>query len=351
MADPHPPRLALPFAVRHNLHVPTVEKRLLGWARGHGLVRGDAAAERFGAARFTRFAGYIHPDASADDLYLYARFLAWEFLADDRYAQDGLRSARAWERVIAHLEPVYRTGTAGRDASPVACSLADILGRVYSHADAQWRERFTNASMATLYSVVPGNSRRENSTCPGVDEFIRRRRIASGHAPCQLIDEFMTGGRLPPTVRDGALLAEIRTAETDVVSWTNDYYSCRKEEGAGGLDNFVLVLERAEKLDRAQAQDAVARRIQDRVADFLLARRELLGRVDESVSVGATDRVVRACVETMHNWMAGTDAWSRESRRYRLLDAGAAVRVPNYVEELLDLREPPGGGPFGDAGW
>src|SRR3954454_875159 len=63
MADPHPPRLVLPFALRPNPHVSAVEQRLLAWARGHGLVRGEAAAERFAAARFATFAGYIHPNA------------------------------------------------------------------------------------------------------------------------------------------------------------------------------------------------------------------------------------------------------------------------------------------------
>ncbi|MGC0419831.1 terpene synthase family protein [Embleya sp. AB8] len=364
MVEAHPTRIPLPFALDRNPHAPDAECRLLDWARRHELLDHPAAETRLIGARLADLAAYTHPDAEPDRLCRYAQFLGWQFLTHDRCAQPRERAAPTWEHVIGQVEPIFRTGRAESAAGPMGRALADLLGRVYPAMGAEWRERFAAECVETMRHAVPrtaGDSpaaTREYAS--GVQAYIRHRRLAGGQFPCLLLDEYMADGELPVAIRDGAAYDDIRNAEADVVSWTCDYYSSRSNTETDAPADLVGVLAYTEHLGREHAEAAVAARIQDRVADFLTARRTLQGGgSDVAWADPEADLILRRCVSAMHNRMAGTEAWAWENVRsldhHRPADGrrtgeGGGLRVPQYVEDLLDVRGRPRGWDGGAAG-
>ncbi|GCD94737.1 terpene synthase family protein [Embleya hyalina] len=380
MVEAHPPRIPLPFALDRNPHAPEAECRLLDWARRHDLLDHADAEKRLVGARLGDLAAYTHPDAEPDRLVLYAQFIAWQFLTHDRYAEPDERTATGREHLMDQVEPVYRTGRADPAAGPMARALADILGRVYPAMSADWRERFVVEGVETLRHVLPhppGGPRTAGRDHPGgVEAYVRHRRFACGQFPCLLLDEYMAGGELAVVIRDGAAYDDVRNAQADVVSWTSDYYASRDSAvGGGGVGagsgagrgadvatDLVGVLAYTEHVGRAHAESAVAARIQDRVADFLSARRELQGGGSATALADpAADLVLTRCVSAMHHRMAGTEAWAWENvrsidRRRGVAGAsarsaeGGGLRVPEFVEDLLDARGRPRGWDGGAAG-
>ncbi|MFI1385223.1 hypothetical protein [Embleya sp. NPDC020886] len=362
MVEAHPPRIPLPFALDRNPHAPDAECRLLDWARRHHLLDRPGAERRLLGARLGDLAAYTHPDAAPDLLCLYAQFIAWQFLTHDRYAEPEEHPAHPGEHLIDQIESVFHTGRAESTAAAMAHALAEVLGRVYPAMSAQWRERFVTESVQTLHRVAhpPAGAvpaAREHAC--GVDAYIRYRRLAGGQFPCLLLDEFIAGGELPTALRDGAAYDDIRNAEADVVSWTSDYYASRDSAGPDSPADLVGVLAYTEHVGREHAEAAVAIRIQDRVADFMTARRALQGGLGGAASTDPdTELLLRRCVSAMHHRMAGTEAWAWENVRSvarrpgagRGRIVGGGLPVPEYVADLLDVRGRPRGWDGGAAG-
>ncbi|MFF7247094.1 hypothetical protein ACFZBU_24695 [Embleya sp. NPDC008237] len=363
MVEAHPPRIPLPFALDRNPHAPEAECRLLDWARRHRLLDRPGIEKRLVGARLGDLAAYTHPDAAPELLCLYAQFIAWQFLAHDRYAEPEEHPAHPGEPLIGQIESVYRTGRADPAAGAMAHALADILGRVYPAMSAEWRDHFVVECVQTLHRVArppagasPGAAREH--AC-GVDAYIRHRRLAGGQFPCLLLDEFIAGGELAAAIRDGAAYDDIRNAEADVVSWTSDYYASRDSAGTDSPVDLVGLLAYTEHVGREHAEAAVAARIQDRVADFMAARRALQGAAGGAATADPeAELLLRRCVSAMHHRMAGTEAWAWENVRSvgrrpgigRGRTAGGGLHVPEYVADLLDVRGRPRGWDGGAAG-
>ncbi len=329
------PIVSLPIPLRTSPHCATAERHTRAWARGFGLVRSPAAAARFDAAGFGTFAGYIHPDAPPERLALYADWIAWQFLADDQYAEGNYRTPESWTSAIAQLWPVFATGHANPDDSPIARALSDVLSRVYPQMSASWRARFITHTRETFHAVVAENLRRHTRVFATIEEYIHNRRAVSSVLPCLAIDEFMADGEVPDNVLQNQSYQQLVQTTTDVAAWANDLYSWQKEEAAGEVDNFVLVLEHAEHLTRREAINAVANRISHRADQFITAQDALTSQLDTIAPDPATRRVIGRCLASMRNWMAGTLAWSAESARYTVIDPTAAQQVPGYIDDLL----------------
>ncbi|MFJ8739665.1 hypothetical protein ACIRL2_09865 [Embleya sp. NPDC127516] len=362
MVEAHPPRIPLPFALDRNPHAPDAECGLFDWARRHHLLDGPGIEKRLVGARLTDLAAYTHPDAAPELLCLYAQFIAWQFLAHDRYAESEEHTAPTEEHLIDQIESVYRTGRAEPGAGAMAHALADILERVYPAMSTKWREQFVVEGVETLHRVA---RRSANTSHPatrelscGVDAYIRYRRVASGQFPCLLLDEYLAGGELPAAIRDGAAYDDVRNAQADVVSWTGDYYASRDGVGTDPPADLVGVLAYVEHVGREHAEAAVAARIQDRVADFMAARRALQGGRGAAAADPRTELVLGRCVSAMHHRMAGTEAWAWENIRCvdrrqgsgRGRATGGGLHVPEYVANLLDSRGRPRGWDGGAAG-
>jgi hypothetical protein len=329
------PHIGLPFPLRSNPHTEFVESETRSWARRCGLVPSPEAAARFDAAWYGHLAGYIHPDAAPEQLSHYAHWLSWEFLADDQYGEGDYRTPEAWQDATAHLWAVFATGEAASEGSPIAHALADILGHVYSFTSMDWRSRFISHNKETFRAVTAENSRRDTRTFAPIEEYVRNRRAASSVLPCLALDEFMVGGEIPTKIIESDAYQELTQACIDVVAWSNDLYSWQKEEAAGEVDNFVLVLEKAEHLNRQHAVEALAARILRRAEEFVATQRILTGLLEKFELDTKTRRVVDRLLAAMRNWMSGTLAWSSESGRYTVTDPKVENHVPDYIENLL----------------
>ena len=359
MVEAHPARIPLPFALARNPHAPEAERRVLDWARRHHLVSDPQAEHRLIGARLVDLAAHTHPDAQPARLVVYTRFVTWLFLVgEQRPTERGLR-----QDLVPRVEPVLRTGARHPGDGPAAGALAELLGEVYPAMGAVWRERFVAESLDTLRAVASG-ARAHAAAAVDVEEYVRRLRLDSGQFPCLLLDEYMAGGE--PSAGADERLVDVRNAQADVVAWLREYYTA----GEDTRDTLVRVVARAGHVGAERARAEVARRIEDRVADFLTARRALSSHIDtcrptvRASSAAPTPAVaLRRCVETMHHRMAATEAHARETASADpafvlapapRVEPGAAVRRasgrrPEPSERLLDLHTRPRGWDGGAA--
>lgn len=281
----------------------------------------------------------MQADATRDNLNTYACWLAWLFLVNDQHDEGLYDTPQAWLDAVRHLRPIFDAGTLphGTASSPAARALADVLARVYPRTSRHWQKRFSRHCWDTFYAVTPESSRRQRARVPAVAEYIANRRLVSAGLPLFDLCEVMSGRELPEEIRRHPAYHEMAVAATDVMAWCNDISSLEKEEKAGEVDNFVLVLERVQALDRPHAVAAVTRRVRRRVADYLDAERSFVEHLASHKLRIGTRRVVDYCVRSMRHWMVGNVRWSQENPRYDVPSARHGHSRPPYLEDLLVL--------------
>jgi hypothetical protein len=109
-----------------------------------------------------------------------------------------------------------------------------------------------------------------------------------------------------------------RAAANDVLSWTNDIFSLRKELSRGDelmrleTENLVAFLRRAHHGPWAEAMLRAADMIAARTHVFRQTTRRLLG--------GPQTPAVTCCVTGLEDWIAGNLRWSQGCGRYQHID-------------------------------
>lgn len=329
--------LKLPFPLCVSPYAQAAEQHVRAWAKRFKMVRRPEAVRRFADARFGIYAGYVQADATRDNLNTYACWLAWLFLVNDQHGEGLYGTPQAWLDAVRHLRPILDTGVLNQaaESSPAGRGLADVLGHVYPRTSRAWQERFSRHCWDTLHAVTSESARRQRAHVPDVDEYIANRMLVSAGMPLFDLSEVMSGRELPDEIRGDPAYLEMTAAATDVMAWCNDISSLEKEEAAGEVDNFVLVLEKAEKLDRPRAVAAVARRVRRRVDDYLTADRSFFEHLGSRGVNSETRHSVDYCVRSMRHLMVGNLRWSQRNPRYDTPPPGRGCPRPPYVEDVL----------------
>ncbi|MCS7483838.1 hypothetical protein ACFFQW_38515 [Umezawaea endophytica] len=332
--------LRLPFPTCSSPFAEAAEVHVRQWARRFEMVRGPESERRFAETGFGICAGYVQADASSAALNVYAKWLAWLFLVNDQHGEGVYETPETWLGAVRHLRPVFETGEVdnGSASTPAARALADVLGHVYPVMSPAWRKRFSRHCWETIEAVVPESDRRRRERVPGVDEYISNRRLVSAGIPLFDLCEFMAGRELPDDVREHPAYREMVMAASEVMAWCNDVASLEKEEAAGEVDNFVLVLEVAEGLDRSRAVEAVVERVRHRVEEYLLAERSINTYLASRAPNFETWRVVDYCIRSMRHWMVGNVRWSQLNPRYTVSQSHRQRSRPPHVVDLLSTR-------------
>lgn len=172
---------------------------------------------------------------------------------------------------------------------------------------------------------------RANGRVPSVDEYPAKRRDAGAIWPSLDLLEYVADAPLDPSLRDHALLIDIRTACADVVCWTDDLLTVAKERAHGDVHNLVIVLEQATRSDERKALENVARKIESRIADFEALRKKMFAMNLNSHARSALSRYV----DGLHHWMRGHLEWGLQTIRYDANPASSAA----YLEDLLSAGE------------
>jgi hypothetical protein len=312
------------------------------WAVSFRLIRSEAARIRFRETAPAELAGRVYATAvDADRLKTATAWIGWLFLIDDQLDEGatGKEPGLARERLgpfgtmAARMaaEPVSGEPPGAQPpeaAPPLLAALADIWRRISVHMPAPWRAVFARHFSDYLAGCEWEAANRARGRVPAEAEFLSRRRDAGAIWPSLDLLEFTADAPITGELGGHPLLAEARTACADVVCWTDDLLTARKERAHGDLHNLAFVLEQATGCAPRTALEMVARRIEDRLGEFRDLRRRIL-----AADTGANARYELYChLEGLEHWMRGHLEWGLRTIRY----GTDTVASADYLEDLLD---------------
>lgn len=313
-----------PAADRANAHV-------VAWARGHGLVRSEAAERRLASVRLGDFAARVYPTATVEELLLATDWIAWLDFLDDQ--NDDRRTAldpQGFDGFLADVADVASTGTCRPGTGPIGDALADLWTRTRDRAGGGLCRRLH----LHLLEYLAGNLRQAayrglGDVCD-LAEYGPLRRAAGGILVTFDLVEIAGGAELPPSVYYSRTYQRLLAAAGDVVCWTNDVLTIDKEAAAGDLLNLVTVLQRAHRRTPAEALARARALIARRLDDFQRAEEDIPG-LCEALRLDRTQRQgLTACVGLLRAWMRGHAEWGISTSRY----AGPPAD-PAYLEDLI----------------
>jgi hypothetical protein len=318
----HVPHIVSPFPHQLNPHIEHARAHLVLWVRDTGLVLREASRERFDRADFGGFVAAVYPTADAAKLDLMADWFGWLFLVDDQLddGEIGRRPEQIME-VFAQIRAVLNSPdfdpdlARSQDVPAVVSSLADLWQRTASGATPQWRRRFAqhlDSCLTTAATWEAGN--RLAGTVPDAETYIIRRRDIGAIYVCMDFIDIVEDLDVPPEVYRSPRFMAALDAACNVVCWTNDVYSLRKERSRGEVHNLVYIIQHHQKLTSDAALSHVCAAISAEIEHFLGEEAELLAAFREH------EGMLRAYLAGMRTWMSGNLSWSRSTKRYQAAD-------------------------------
>jgi Terpene synthase family 2, C-terminal metal binding len=275
------------------------------WARRHGLVDADGAAERLQRIRCGSFAAHTYPRASVELVELGANLIAWLFLFDDKHGESS--DLREMIRAFERCEAVLRDG-AVTEGGAFERALADLRARALKlGGDAGWLGRFSESMGRYFNGCVLEYPYRLQNLPPTLATYRQLRCWSIGAYPVFDLIELSEGEPTPPA---RFRLGELRYLGALLCSWVNDIHSHRKEEVAQDPLNLVTVLERERGLALEEAYEAAVDVYHVDLDRFNAAAEALVAAKD---ATAADHNIARALSE----WVHGNCVWTRTSGRYR----------------------------------
>ncbi len=336
----HIPSLWCPIPARVHPEVEGIEDHLVDWARRFDLIRSGKAERRFHDCGFGQFAAEVYP--RGPQLKLVAEWTAFNWILDDHLDEGHVASdPEARELLVTELlaqMPVTPRGSrTPRVSSPVVGALADLWRRTAAPMSYAWRSRYVAHYRDFLAFTILPFARRENGYDAAMDlnAFVRRRRLFSG---CEMSFDLIEAANLsevPAAVADSDSYRAVRLAANDVISWTNDIYSVRKELARGDEDHLVAVLRSAMDSSWQHAVHRASGMVADMTRDFLVACHDLRGMRRLCPLDDVDWLLVEDSLADLGEWISGSLNWHIHSKRYSHVDATPEGQAPPYVEAHL----------------
>lgn len=305
------PRLLVPFGT--DLHPATEAARTATeqWADACGLTARPELRARLSATAPARLAGRIAPRSTREGLLLSAAWAAWLFLFDDEYCDEsdiGSDPAAITE-VTVWMLGALETGAAAPD-DVFGGALAELGTRLRAlTGPVQWA-RFVQAVTAYFYALVWEATCRQHGTLAPLDEYIRMRRHSGAVATCLALIETINGFELDDRTWYDPSVRAASDAVADIICWSNDIVSYRKEESrSADVLSLPTVLAHEHGLTEQQALDRCAAMLERRIAEYYAAERPLLASGNPGLIRFAAD---------LRHWIAGNLEWSYETGRYKV---------------------------------
>ncbi|MFW6690742.1 terpene synthase family protein [Streptomyces sp. MAR4 CNX-425] len=312
-----------------------LDDHIIAWARHADLIRDGLATAHFHRAGFGRFAAAVYP--RADRVELVAEWQLYNWIVDDQLdeghvARTTAQRLRTAAELCAQLDPDL---DAPAPAGPLAAALADLWERTAKPLSHAWRARFAAHYRDFLAFTILPHTEPARIARQSLADFQRRRRLNSGCEMSFDLIEPANSTELPPAVAASDAYRAVRDAANDVISWTNDIYSVRKEIARGDHDHLAAVLRRLNGGGWQDALDEAAARVAARTEDFTAACRDVRAmRPLFGLGPGGW-AVVEESLADLGHWIAGSLEWHRWSPRYREVATTRAGVAPAYIEPHL----------------
>lgn len=303
------PKLSCPIDSGINPAVERAQAHNQAWVCTFGLVKDDAAYERFCRARFGWLIGRCYPKADPEMLELLLDFNSLLFLLDDENDEGKVRNqSKHMRRTHAQLVAVLQEQGITPD-DPFVTSLADVWHRLSVKATSSWQARFIKDVGNYLGACQWEASNREHQRIPTVQDYISQRAFTGAMQTAFDLGEISERVSLPDTVRAHPDVWALAQACIHIVCTANDVHSFPKEQQAGDVHNLVIVLAHERALSWQDALEQTALLHNAEMQKYLDLKRYLSRKE-------WFDGNLKRYIDVMDGWIFGNWAWSQESGRY-----------------------------------
>ncbi|WP_331751375.1 hypothetical protein OG215_39390 (plasmid) [Streptomyces globisporus] len=286
--------------------VGAVEADLRSWADTYGLLRNPSLAARFDAARFGECAAFVYPDVP--DLLVYAKWLAWLFVADDEFDENRAPEVGGIDGGILQFLPL-----SGKDCvegtTGVTRALADLWPELCETMPLPLRIRFRAHADDYARSYATDLARARTGLAPPFDEYLALRRSSGAVDSCLDLIERQPSAYLTPAISGSPRILALREAANDVICWTNDVISLKKEMKHGEMNNLVAVIRQSVGMSWDAALQVATEMNSSRIRDFDRQQQEILQYFNDVPGL-------LEFIHGMQGWISGSLNWHRNSPRY-----------------------------------
>ncbi|WP_370942203.1 terpene synthase family protein [Amycolatopsis sp. cg5] len=281
------PSVELPFLRQQNPSANQVADRTRAWAdRAHLLSDRHIRATMTGDA-WLHFAAYMYPFAHPDRLAAINALDLVMFLDDDQADHASV--------ITDSLLDLMLTGLATGE-------LAELLPTLDRGMSPGWSARLRADLAAWADSNREAAARHATGPLP-VADYITWRRISGTLWWHFDLIEYAHERELPPGFRETAQHQDLVEAAADIVCWTNDLHSARKELARNDPNNLLAVLVAHRQMTVQEAADECAAWIAERTRSFVALR-------------GALPRELAWFGDALAAWCQGNLDFCRASGRY-----------------------------------
>ncbi|WP_107061739.1 epi-isozizaene synthase [Streptomyces cellulosae] len=337
-----PPSLSLPvieaaFPRQVHPYWPRLQEKTRTWLLEKRLMPADKVEEYADGLCYTDLMAGYYVGAADEVLQAIADYSAWFFVWDDRHDRDIVHGRpAAWRRLRFRLHAALDSP---RDhlhhEDPLVAGFADSMVRLYSFLPRTWNARFARHFHEVIEAYDREFRNRVEGIVPTVEEYLALRRRTFAHWIWTDLLEAGAGCELPEPVRSHPAYRRAALLSQEFAAWYNDLCSLPKEIAGDEVHNLGISLIKHEGLTLEEAVAEIRRRVEECIAEFLVAEQDALRLSDEladgTVHGKELSAAVQVCVRNMRNWFSAVYWFHHESGRYRV-DSWDDRSTPPYVD-------------------
>jgi len=311
------PELDCPFPRVVNVHADAVHRGSVDWVRRFQLIPKEQNFRLFDAIGIGWLVARTHPDSPLDDLQLISDWHAWLFILDDvRDDSEVNRDPEALSNMDNRFLDILEGKNPNKWDIPLVLALNELRSRLSEYVKARklsgvWLRRFIRTIKDTFEVSLWEADNRAREVTPGIESYLRMRRLAGGLSIITELTEIIEGIHLPHEVREHPTVRRLTDASDNVICWANDILSLDKELEHDEVNNLIVVLSVTEDFTMQQAVD--------RAAEMYEAEMDLFVDLEQNLpSFGlALDSALERYISLLRARIRGVIDWSYESVRYR----------------------------------
>ncbi|MBY8886991.1 terpene synthase family protein [Streptomyces sp. PTM05] len=318
-------------------------KSTRGWANRYRLIGDDRRQRAFDQLNYAELLSYACTTATASRLGLFAQWFTYYFLLDD---QQDLAVLNGRHEEFVALQSKLRIALHSRGAvSPsrdegLVAAVADLCRRTAPLVSDGWWYRYVTHAEQTFAAQRQESDYRLTGVMPTPWAFKKVRREAGAAEMVFDIIEACEESEIPESIRSSAACRRYADDLNDFTTWSNDVLGVQHDAANTDPNNYVLVREHADGLEREAAIAAVISDIVWLAEQMPLRRAE----VKAVASMHCSGPELEGIERVLDAWRAFALNvplhYLRADSRLAQMDGAAPGRPAGFISDLLGVGRP-----------
>lgn len=308
LLQPPIPELACPFDWLEHPAAPIVAAASRRFIDDFALLPDAASRRKFLAMDFQRLGALAYPFASVAAATLATNWLVWLFAWDDDCDRTPMgRDPAEMRRRFSQYLDVFHRRPLPASVPPLVLALDHLVSRMFVAAGASWLAGFTRLVEDYFDSCLWESENRQRGEAPSLEEYLERRLTSGAVYTVFELFAMTSNTDLPAEVCKTPAMAELSRAANNIICWSNDLFSFKKEVARGDVHNLVILLMESRGLGAHQAMLAAADIHDQEIARYLVLESRLPAYGDQrDAQIASYCRQLRAWIAANYEWSLGT---------------------------------------------